>query len=135
MAIWQKEITVVPSVWGILPKLDTKSYHRYEKAWRKLNIDYKPIVDQIDSFIARSDWVRDKDYFSWKGDDTNDNDAEICIDPKLDIIISFSFRFDLRITPFKFLEDMCTICSENEWKLETLDGQIFDSEASIIPKL
>ncbi len=137
MAIWQQGIIVIPTVCDILPKPNKVLNYKYEETWRKLNINYKKVVDEIDSFVPRASWVNSKDYFSWKGDTTNkeDNDVDLCIDSKSGIIISLEFRFDLRTELLYFLEKMFKLCDENGWKMETYGGKLFEPDISIISEV
>lgn len=134
MAIWQQGMTVIPAVLGVLPKPNKDLYFEYEEAWRKLHIDHKKIVEEIDSFIPRAHWVNSKDYFSWKGDTENkeDNDVDLCIDSTSGIIISIGFRFDLRTKSSFFIERMFGLCDENGWKLKTYRGKVFQPDTKII---
>ncbi len=137
MAIWQQGMIVIPAVWNILPKPNKDLHYEYEEAWRKLNIDHKKFVEEIDSFIPRADWVNSKDYFSWKGDTENkeDNDVDLCIDSESGIIISLGFRFDLRTDSPYFLKKIFGLCNENGWKLKTYGGKLFQPDISIIPEV
>lgn len=128
---------VIPAVWDILPKPNKDLNYKYEEAWRKLNIDYKKFVDEMDLFIPRASWVNSKDYFSWKGDTANkeDNDVDLFIDSKSGAIISLEFRFDLRTESLYFLEKMFELCNENGWKLETYGGRLFEPNISIISEV
>ncbi|MEN2400826.1 hypothetical protein GKZ90_0013655 [Flavobacterium sp. MC2016-06] len=137
MAIWQQGMIVIPAVSEILPKPNKELHFEYEDAWRKLSIDHKKFVEEIDSFIPRAHWVKSNDYFSWKGDTENkeDNDVDLCIDPKSGIIISLGFRFDLRTESPYFLEKILGLCIKNGWKIETYGGFFFQPNLTIIPEV
>ena len=137
MAIWQQGMIVIPSVWDVIPEPNKELHFRYEDTWRALQVDHKKLVSQIDEFIPRASWVSSNDYFSWKGDSEKreDNDIDLCIDPKSGIIISFGFRFDLRTESPLFLENIFRLCNENGWTIETYNGTLFQPNLSIIPEV
>jgi len=138
MALWQARLTVVPSIWGIIPEKTKSEYvNDYSDPWEKLQVDKMKIIDEIDSFITQESWPDSDDYYYWKGDMWNreDNDVSLCTDPKSNTIINFYFRFDLRDKSVDFICKMLELCRKNEWKVKSEQGDILDPDLNIIPKI
>ena len=138
MAIWQENIIVIPNeAFEIKEELDLENRYAFLKLWKGRNTKADKLIEQIDRFIPRADWVNAEHWIYWKGDTKNKNDDDITLqfDKQTKIISSFSFRFDMRAKTTIFLDNMIRICKENDWVFQTYNKEIFEPDLSKFPQL
>lgn len=115
MAVWQRTVHILPNA-----SLETTEEYVFKNEdllhslWQERDLKADDFIKHIDAFILRADWVRSKDFYYWKGDTRHyeDNDISLVLDKENGSVRSFYFRFDLRTSSIRFIEQMVAICTK-----------------------